>query len=210
MMSPGSDLALIDDVPVAGAGAGVGRHQSREVRLLFRAAPARRIDVQHAPAGGRLRLRPRADPRRLHRLSAHAVRILHRQPHLVLGVRLEVEDAAGESIGHGVRGAEDLLAAHPQQRQRRLPLVLRSDRSGAPVGDRRPSRCGCRRRRSPTRTRGRSASAAPRRTPPPSQHQIVGCFGAASPPSPHRTRDRSKAAARTRRGGCSWVARGEV
>ena len=126
---PGLDLALVDHVPVAGAGSRVGSHQSREVRFLFRPAPAWRIDVQHAAVRGRFRLRARADLRDLRRLPAHAVGIRHREPDLILRIRLEVEDAPGELVRHGVGRAEDPLASHSQQRHPWFPPAL----TGRPV-----------------------------------------------------------------------------
>ena len=87
--------------------------------------------MEHAAAGGRLRLGARADGRRLDRLSAHPVRILHGQSDFIRGVRREVEHAAGEAVGHGVGRAEDPFAAHAEERQRLRPRRV----AGFPVGD---------------------------------------------------------------------------
>ena len=83
----GLRLVLEDDVPVARAGAGIRRHQTREVRLLLRSLPRRRIDMQHAAAGCGLRLAARSHFDVLHRLAAHTIRIAHRQTDFILGVR---------------------------------------------------------------------------------------------------------------------------
>ena len=127
----GPHLVLKDDVPVAGAGTGVRGHQARKVRLLLRGTPGWRIDVQDAAAGRRLRLGACPHLHQLHRLTAHPIRILHRQADFVRGVGIEVEDAAGKPLGHRVGRAEDLLAAHAQQRQRVAPLAV----AGAAVAD---------------------------------------------------------------------------
>ena len=80
-------LVLEHDVPVARAGAGIRRHQTREVRLLLRSLPGQRIDMEHAAAGCGLRLAARAHFDVLYRLAAHAVRIVHRQTDFIFGVR---------------------------------------------------------------------------------------------------------------------------
>ena len=80
-------LVLEHDVPVTRAGAGIGRHQTREVRLLLRSLPRRRIDMEHAAAGCGLRLAARSHFDVLYRLTAHTIRIAHRQTDFILGVR---------------------------------------------------------------------------------------------------------------------------
>ena len=121
-----------NDVPIAGADvAVVRRHQAREVRLLLGTFPGERIDVQHAAAGRSLRLRARSHGRRLHRLSSHAVRILHRQPDFIGGVGRKIENAACETVGHRVGCTEDPFAAHAEERQRFRPGRV----AGFPVGD---------------------------------------------------------------------------
>src|SRR4030095_452852 len=100
-----------------------------EIRLLFRSTPRRRIDMEHAGAGARLRFTAGADLCRLDAVAARTVRILHRQLHFVLGVRVEVDDAASEALRHGVWRAEDFLAAHPEQGHAFVPGRL----AGLPI-----------------------------------------------------------------------------
>ena len=127
-MSPGPHLALADDGPVAVPGAGVRRLQAGEGRLLLRALPRRRIDVQHAAArgGSGLAARPHLDV--LDRLPRTPSGSLMSKSHFVFGVGLEVEDAAGEHLGHGVVEPE-IFAEHPSRRRSAAaagPVSIRS------------------------------------------------------------------------------------
>ena len=79
----------------------------------------------------RFRLGARPHGRHLDGLSRDAVRVLHREAHVVLGVRLEVENTAGKPRGHRKRRAGDPLATLAQQRKSRPPRRL----SGRPVLD---------------------------------------------------------------------------
>ena len=62
------------------------------------------------------------------RLAGGAVRVGELESALVLGAWREIQDRAGEAIGHGVveifAAAEDVLAADAHQRQRVAPCRL--------------------------------------------------------------------------------------
>ena len=71
----------------------------------------------------------------MNRFAAHAVRISHLKARFVLGVRLQVQNAAGEHLGRGVIEAEilaeHLFAPETEKRHPLFPVIL----SGFPIAD---------------------------------------------------------------------------
>ena len=117
--------ALPDDAPVPEPGAVVRLEQAGEARFLLRALMVGWIDVER-PAGLRsLRLGARAHACGLARLSGDAIGIGQDEAALVLGVRLQVENAAREPVRDDVlevfAAPKHLFPADAHERQRRPP-----------------------------------------------------------------------------------------
>ena len=84
--------------------------------------------MQHASAFIGHRLGAGADSHDMLGLSRSAVRVGEFQSAFILRARLEIEDATGKAIGHGVvqvlSGAKNTLAAYANQRQCVPPSIL--------------------------------------------------------------------------------------
>ena len=117
--------ALPDHVPVPEAGAVICLQQAREVGFQLLAFVIRRIDVPNAAALVGPRLIPRADRDGSLGFSGRSVGVAQNEPAFVLGVRLDVEDAACETVRDFIlqmfAPAEDALAADPRQGKRLTP-----------------------------------------------------------------------------------------
>ena len=111
--------------PVPQAGAVIRLQDAREARLDALPLIPRWINMQNAAVLRRLRFRPRFHPDRLGRLAAAAVGIREREAALVLGRGLKAQDAARETVRHGVvevfAAAVHMLAAHPKVTSVRYP-----------------------------------------------------------------------------------------
>ena len=116
---------LPDDAPVAQPGAVVGLQEAREAGLLARALIVRGVDVQRTPFLGGLRLAAGLHPHGVLGLATRPVRIGQPEPALIFRPRLQIEDAAGESVGDRVveilAPPVDVLAADSDQGQRLSP-----------------------------------------------------------------------------------------
>ena len=114
-----------DDTPVAQPRAVVGLQEAREAGLLARALIVGRVNMQRTPFLGRLRLAACLHPHGVLGLAARPVRIGQLEPALIFRPRLQIQDAAGESIGNRVveilASPVDVLAADSHQRQRLSP-----------------------------------------------------------------------------------------
>ena len=101
------------------------------------------IDVEDAPARVGFRFGPGGHGDALLRLAGDAVRIAERELAFVAGGGLEIQDAAGKAVGHGI-GHAVVVAVHPfstdaQQRERWAPggrarLAEADLDGGVPVG----------------------------------------------------------------------------
>src|SRR5262249_41061345 len=96
-----------------------------EVRFLALPLIVGRVDMQRAASFEWLRLAARFHANDVRGLAGGAVGIGQLEPALVFGPRLQVENAARESIGNRVievlAPPIDVLAANPDQRQRLAP-----------------------------------------------------------------------------------------
>jgi hypothetical protein len=113
----------------------VGGQQAGKGRLLPRAFEVEGIHVIDMAARGGLRFAPRADGNGSDLGATHAVGVGKHQPDLVLGVRGQIEDAAGEHIGREVtievlaiavagQAAGHGFVLQPEQRQRLVPARI--------------------------------------------------------------------------------------
>ena len=132
-----------DRGPIAAACAVIGGLEADKTRLLARAFMVGRIDVEDAAARVGFRFGPGSHGDALLRLAGDAVRIAERELAFVAGGGLEIQDAPGKAVGHGI-GHALLVAVHPfpadaQQRERWTPggsarLAEADLDGGIPVG----------------------------------------------------------------------------
>ena len=128
----GLHRSLPDDVPVPEPGAVVRLQQACEVGLHLLALVIRRVDVPDLTTRVGPGLGSRAHLDQVLGNAGHAIGVAEDEPTLVLGIRFDVEDAAGEAVRNCVVQVlalpEDALAADPHQGQCFAP-VRGSDRA---------------------------------------------------------------------------------
>ena len=106
--------------PIAEAGAIVGLQQAGEIGLHLGPRIVLRVDVKSAPALVWLRFGAGGHLDGVLSLARRSVRVSQLELALVLGARLQVQDAAGEGVGDGVvevlATPVDVLTTDPHQR----------------------------------------------------------------------------------------------
>src|SRR5205823_4119591 len=113
--------------------------QTGERRLLLLAVEAGRIHVIRLASGSRLGFRTRVDRYDVFGSTGYAIGIGENQAALVVGAGLQIEDAAGEHVGHNVlqRVFIDALVIHAEHGQAFLPggfaFLAIEDRGGSIV-----------------------------------------------------------------------------
>ena len=117
--------AFPHDAPITEAGSVVRLQQAGEAGFLSWSLVIGRIDMQRAALPRSLRLGSRFYAHGVADLSRRPVRILQLESAFVLRPRLQIEDAAGEAVGHDVvevlARSKDLFSTNADERERLAP-----------------------------------------------------------------------------------------